>query len=238
MKKLIITAVSALTLVSGTITISGKNENSLISDYKEVEMQNEDVINAFTFYSEEDDIEYLVVSKENQITVQNNQTGALIHTVDIVSNENVVSKPSVVDNMNYFIDKVPRAPKNNIDSYEKWSSYVCVTEKSAYISSFESHTASTIAGILGGLVGGMGGSVLASSLVWAATEIHNNKYGNLKVKSYNSWNIYCGILVKYRYDYFGNNKQLTSTHQAPTWLTTPWDYANQPAECRVLAERY
>lgn len=129
----------------------------------------------------------------------------------------------------------------SVDDFEKWGNWV-QTQFVQFVPNFSgssigsgvlaalmesafSAASITISGLAIGLLCG----VIADSIINGQT---------VYVKGDFSYNVYCNILRKERVNQYYSNGNVKTYGQVTTnWLSSPWDYS-QPAECRVLADRY
>lgn len=72
-----------------------------------------------------------------------------------------------------------------------------------------------------------------------ATKIWNDKYNDIYANIYYSYNQFCNILRKEKYEMYqkGTKKYIGTDNRGPIWIGNAYDY-DKPYACRVLRERY
>ena len=222
---IIVSCLLALNLVL-PISAEENSNTKFISDIQMIEINETDLVNAFTFYSEIDAKSYLVKTYKDRVDVYDSETNILYNSMEIESTP--IQYNSTASNAyNNLLSVSP-------DDYEKWGNWGYSRRDSMHIGDISGWTISTLAGALTGAFGAFLGP-----LTGLATIIYNNRYEGVYANIYISTNVYCTILVKERYDFYDNNSNafIKSELKSPSWWGSPWDYT-QPAACRVLAERY
>lgn len=231
MKKAIIRCLvlCLLTLSFLPTTVFAEEESLYIDNITEVEVTDESVIRAFTYYSSVDDITYLVKVFDSKVELFNYSTGAFVEDAIIERTETMNLNTLVVQSLSNSV-----MPLSTPDNYENWGSYVFIRNDSLYIGDVASSSVSEIIGLLTGTYWNS-----ASNLFDLAVLIYNNRYEGLDAKVHASFNSHCTILVKERYDFYkqGTQVYLRSEEMNPSWWGSPYDYT-QPAACRILAQRY
>ncbi|MGN1343592.1 MAG: hypothetical protein ACI4U3_03380 [Traorella sp.] len=204
------------------------NAEYYISNIEIVNIEEEGLQNAFTFYSQADQKSYFVKSYENKTIIFELETNSLL-TELIVTQDYMVSYS--IENLG-----IPGViPLATPDDYEAWGAYSYYQTSSLHIGDLEGWTISTIAGALTGAFGAFIGPITG-----LATIIYNKRYEGVDAKIYNSSNVYCPILIKQRYDFYpdGNRTNLLDQEfKTPTFWGSPIDFT-QPYACRVLDQRY
>ena len=229
MKKVLVSLLCAVFLFAIVPVSVSAEENSLeyMTDIVELNLNEEGLVRAFTYYSEVDEATYLVKIYEDRVDLFNLITNDFIHSATITSeiiSPMIIQNPIQIDNQAELL--------STPDNYESWGSYVFLRNDNLHIGSVEGKTISIIAGLVSGYYN------FTSKAVSLATTIYNNRYVGLDAKVYFKTNNYCTILWKERYDYYAEG---TSTfiddEEITSWVGDPWDYS-EPAACRILAQRY
>lgn len=129
----------------------------------------------------------------------------------------------------------------SVDDFEKWGNWV-QTQFVQFVPSFNTSVIS--ASLLSTLMKDAftGKNIFVSlSAIGLLCDIIADQVVNgqtITVKGEFSYNVYCNILRKERVNQYNTNGSVKTYGQiSANWLSSPWDYS-QPAECRVLAERY
>lgn len=230
MKKLLSLSITICVLFLNLIIPVNANEessNDVISDIQMINVEEDGLINSFTFYSELDSKTYLVKTYEDHVDVYYDDTETLFNSMEFSS---VTSEVNLTD-ISSFNNSVLRSGP---DDFEQWGNWAYYRRDDMHIGDMAGWTISTLAGALTGYFGAFLGP-----LTGLATIIYNKKYENVYANIYISTNVYCTILVKEKYNFYDNstNAFIKTEEKAPSWWSSPYDYS-QPAECRVLAERY
>lgn len=201
--------------------------NEIISNIQMLDLEENDLINAFTFYSDQDSKTYLVKTYTDHVDVYDNENGAIFNSMTISSLTSEINLNSVDSFSNTVLRSGP-------DDYEQWGNWAYYRRDDMHIGDISGWTISTLAGALTGVFG-----TFLGPLTGLATIIYNKKYENVYANIYISTNVYCTILVKEKYNFYDNatNAFIRTEEKAPSWWSSPYDYS-QPAACRVLAERY
>ena len=222
----IIVCISFLNL-SVPVNADESSDNEIMSNIQMLNLEEDELINAFTFYSEQDSKSYLVKTYNDHVDVYDDENGIIFNSMTISSLTSEID----FNNIDLFSDTVLRSGP---DDYEQWGNWAYYRRDDMHIGDMAGWTISTLAGALKGVFGDF-----ISPLIGLATVIYNKRYENVYANIYISTNVYCTILVKEKYNFYDNstNAFIKTEEKAPSWWSSPYDYS-QPAACRVLAERY
>lgn len=230
--KRLLSLIIALFLVTCNFNVLLYAEETVpVSDIVELDINEEGVERAFTYYSYEDNRHYLVKVYDDKIDVLN------ADTLEVVLSAERRKGPELSLNQNALLSENmgEQISINGIyDGEDAWSDWAYVRQDSLYISD-EPSTISEIVGILCGEF-----AKLTTELAFTiASAVYNNRYQGVYAKIYRKINKYCGILQieQYRYFYNGTTTSAGEETYGPSWFGNPWDYT-QPAACRVLAQTY
>lgn len=227
MKKILL---SLLTLCMSFCLVSpiSAQENDMdyyMTDVEYLELDEEGLLKMFTFYSEADDMTYLVKTFDDRVEMYDATTGEKLGSASIVKEEFVETDLELLDEEISTMRATP-------DDYEDWGSYTFYKSDNLHFGDdIFSWSFSQLAGYVLGAFGDVATAILE--------EVYNNKYEGLDAKIYNSINRHCSILIKERYDFYeeGTNNYIGREYMDPRWRGNPQDYS-YPAACRVLAQRY
>lgn len=223
---LIIICVSILSF-SFPVYADESSNNEIISNIQMLDLEEDGLINAFTFYSELDSKTYLVKTYTDHVDVYNNEDESLFNSLLVSSETSEVN----YNNINSFNSAVPRLGP---DDYDLWGNWVYYRTDEMHIGDLTGWTISTLAGALTGVFG-----LFLGPLTGLATIIYNRQYESVYAEIYISTNTYCPILVKEKYEFYDSSTDafVKTEEKSPSWWGSAYDYS-QPAACRVLAQKY
>lgn len=219
-KKFTVLLVLAIMFCALPITTNAESYNEEFYNEKETE------IVSYDFYSEEDDKYYHLEKTESEIIV-----------TDLSSN-NIVSIAHFSEeiNPNIVLSDIQKSKPISIlagpDDYESWGSFAFYSSKSLSIDWTYNVTMAVLKQTLK--------SWLAFEVLEIiVTKIWNDKYNDIYANIYYSYNQFCNILRKEKYEMYqkGTNKYIGTDNRGPIWIGNAYDY-DKPYACRVLRERY
>lgn len=236
MLKKLSTLLSALIAIVVLFPVNiSANSNPFISNLEKININEEGVIEAFSFYSYEDDAEYITKKYDDKIVVINSFTNEIVASATIKYGPEKIVNPMKTIKFTYDHSLIESKAGPTPDDYEKWGGYFKYQTSTLYIDEITKSSISTILSLLCTWIG-----IVDVSGLWdIAVDIYNNKYEGLDAVIYMSTNNYCPILVKMKYMFYDEDSgaYVGTAYKDPEWIGSPFDYS-EPQACRVLAQRY
>lgn len=221
-----------LSLALSNTLVTETNKSTSVNPYPDDEFMSDITFTdsenskSFSFFSESDNRNYLVINHEGFISVFDYDSGDLLTTAVLTD-----SSETNLEDHAVRINEIDVPLRDSPDDYELWSYWSYVTTQSLHIDNITGTTISIIISIIY--------SAWQINVGYAVAQcIYNQQYSDITGQIYYKSNVYCPILKYTRYYlYSSSGAYIGFEDYGPTWFGNAYDY-DQPYACRVLAQRY